>query len=626
MLLRDSGICPEVAAARGYFTALTKAQLRDLGFPGSQQRVPSLVLPIFDIRGELATYQLRPDSPRLGKNGKPTKYETKFGASVVLDVPKSARTWVKDPGRPLFITEGVRKSDAAASKGLACVALLGVWNFRDGRGVLPDWEYIPLKSRKVYVCFDSDVMEKREVHDALARLRAVLQGRGADVRLIYLPAGEGGSKVGLDDYLASHSVDELLPCATDELRAVVPQDEGTETRPELPPAEPRTLDEVVACFRRWLHLPDLRALYALLGAVAANRMAGPPVWLLIVGPPGNGKTELLQSLVTLPDVHRAATLTEASLLSGTPRKEHATGAQGGLLRAIGGFGFLVFKDFTSILSMHREARGGLLAALREIYDGEWTRHVGVDGGQTLSWTGKVAVLAGCTQSIDQHHAVMGSMGERFLLFRQPVVEGREQTLSALGHAGREGEMRAELVDAVRGLFAGISLPDRPPEVNAAEREELVRIASVAVRCRSAVQRDGYNREIELIPDPEAPARMALALNQLFAGMICIGVERPMAWSIVSKIALDCMPALRRSLLDALDRKSLSTFDAAAAVGYPVVTARRALEDLEAHHVVKRTGDGRSKKETWQLVPDVANAVRAATVPETSGTFTHMEGQ
>ena len=89
---------------------------------------------------------------------------------------------------------------------------------------------------------------------------------------------------------------------------------------------------------------------------------------------------------------QAATITVAGLLSGTPKKQRDKGAQGGLLRQIGDFGFIVLKDFGSILSMHTETRAEVLAALREIYDGAWTRHVGSDGGRTLAWQGKVGLL------------------------------------------------------------------------------------------------------------------------------------------------------------------------------------------------------------------------------------------
>jgi hypothetical protein len=47
-------------------------------------------------------------------------------------------------------------------------------------------------------------------------------------RLIYLPAGKGAKKQGVDDYLASgHTVDELLEYATPDLKSP-PHDEEPE--------------------------------------------------------------------------------------------------------------------------------------------------------------------------------------------------------------------------------------------------------------------------------------------------------------------------------------------------------------------------------------------------------------
>lgn len=57
---------------------------------------------------------------------------------------------------------------------------------------------------------------------------------------------------------------------------------------------------------------------------------------------------------------------------------------GGLVRKIGDRGVLVIKDVTSILSMDRNVRAGVLAALREIYDGRWEHNVGVSSGLTLT--------------------------------------------------------------------------------------------------------------------------------------------------------------------------------------------------------------------------------------------------
>jgi len=182
-LIKKSGISPKVAKARGYRSITNRAELERLGFSAAQRIVPALLIPIWNVAGEIATYQLRPDVPRI-RDGKPVKYETLAGSRMVLDVPPMARKWLGDPKRPLFITEGARKADAAVSKDLCCIAPLGVWNWRgrnkDGGTVaLPDWESVALNKRQVYIVFDSDVMQKRAVYSALVRLKKFLESRGA---------------------------------------------------------------------------------------------------------------------------------------------------------------------------------------------------------------------------------------------------------------------------------------------------------------------------------------------------------------------------------------------------------------------------------------------------------------
>jgi len=135
---------------------------------------------------------------------------------MALDVPLPARRSIGEPSRPLLITEGARKADSAVSAGLCCIALLGVWSWRGtnelgGKTVLSDWESVALKGadgvgREVYIVFDSDILTKASVHAALVRLKSFLELRGAIVRVIRLPAGEGGTKVGLDDFLAADRI------------------------------------------------------------------------------------------------------------------------------------------------------------------------------------------------------------------------------------------------------------------------------------------------------------------------------------------------------------------------------------------------------------------------------------
>ncbi len=215
MIRQCSAIADDVIEARGYRSVTAKPDMADLGFSRPQSLVPTLVIPIWNIHGEVAFHHHRPDEPRR-RNGKPVKYEFPRGIKMVVDVHPFVREAVRNPAIPLFVTEGVKKADAAISSGVCCIALLGVWNWRGtnehgGRTTLPDWDGIALKGRIVYVVFDSDAASNRSVQTAMIRLKEFLDSRGAQTKIISLPPCADGSKVGLDDYLASgKSLDVLL--------------------------------------------------------------------------------------------------------------------------------------------------------------------------------------------------------------------------------------------------------------------------------------------------------------------------------------------------------------------------------------------------------------------------------
>lgn len=219
MLRDESGIADAVIQARGYRTIDDPAELRKLGFAPSQCRAPGLLLPLWTTDGQNSMHVYRPDVPRVlhdRKSGqdKPVKYETPKGAGTRLDCPPTCQPMLQDPAIRLWLTEGQKKADSLASRGLCAVALLGVWNFvgknaSGGVTLLADFDYIALNGRDVVICFDSDVMGKQAVQAALQRLTEHLQRKGATVGRVYLPANSAG-KVGVDDYLAGgHTVAEL---------------------------------------------------------------------------------------------------------------------------------------------------------------------------------------------------------------------------------------------------------------------------------------------------------------------------------------------------------------------------------------------------------------------------------
>jgi Primase C terminal 1 (PriCT-1) len=422
--------------------------------------------------------------------------------------------------------------------------------------------------------------------------------------------------------LPAEEVEELVKDVPRRYSPATPSSNGqghtelAHTPVSQPP--PIDLDGVLAVFDRWLYLESPDPVLVVLGAVAANLRPGDPFWLELIASPGGGKTELLASLSYLPGVRFAATITEASLLSGTPRKDKAADSKGGLLREIGDHGLLVLKDFGSVLSMHREARAAVLAALREVYDGSWTRYVGTDGGRSLAWWGKVGLIAAVTPVVDRHHAVMAALGERFTSYRLPPIDEERAARAALAHAGREAAMRAELATAVASFFRGLDLQSEPEARTEEEERLLVGMATLATRARSSVERDGYSRDIELVPAPEAPARLASGLDRLRAGLRCIGLGRSDAWRIVAKAAIDCVPEPRRTVLDLMvDGRTRTTTEVADAVSLPTQTSRRTLEDLAAHRLLNRQGGGQGKADLWQARTWTTERYVMA-VPEMSG--------
>jgi hypothetical protein len=340
-------------------------------------------------------------------------------------------------------------------------------------------------------------------------------------------------------------------------------------------------------FQKALHLPDCGALEMCLGAYAANRMEGDPVWLMVVGPPSGGKGEQLTPLSKLRYVHQAAQVSEASLLSGTPKKEHSQGATGGLLKAIGSFGILHMKDFTSVFTMNRDEKGKAISALRQVYDGRWDRPIGAGGARTLSWEGKLGLIAGVTESIDSEHALMSKLGPRFILFRMPKLERDQQARKALGTNEHVERMRRNLREIIEEFFSDFDFSQKPSKLSKTDENWLVRLADFSTAARSSVERAPYTHEIEQIPESEGPGRLIRALQQLWAGLELIGVDHSRRRYLIQKAALDSIPPIRRICINYLsEHGESSSSEISDSCRYSHSTIARNLEDLQCHSVVE----------------------------------------
>ncbi len=349
-----------------------------------------------------------------------------------------------------------------------------------------------------------------------------------------------------------------------------------------------SLDDLIATFRRWYHLPVVDHIVLALATVVANRMPGPAVWLAIVGQSSGGKSTVLEALEALACVHPIDDVSVAGLLSGSQGTDDEV--TGGVLASAGDHDTLMISDMSTVTDMHHEAKGRFMAALRRVYDGSYSRAVGTAGGRSFKWGGdgrKIGFLGGAVD-LDEAVGMMGALGQRFVLYRLPEV-GDDDAVAMAERAdanrGAKAQARTEVRSAVADLLDSLGdLSEREP----AHHQDVATLASLARfagQLRGATKRDPRTRELEGRIPPEAPARLAEVLGQLLAAMEVLGVEAVDAWRLVAKVALDGCPDRRRLTLEALlgSAGRLTTRHVTAAVAVAGKNAvRRDLQDLTAH--------------------------------------------
>lgn len=352
-----------------------------------------------------------------------------------------------------------------------------------------------------------------------------------------------------------------------------------------------SIQGIIDLFQRTMWLPDPGIVSVVLAGVAANRLPGDPVWLLVVGPSSSGKTEVLGTLNDLPECHPVSSLTEAGLLSGGLSKDDA--ATGGLLLQLGARGLIVAPEFGTVLTEHASTRNRLFTCLREVYDGCFVRRLGTAGGRTFAWSGHAGLIGACTEAIDTPAVDLGLLGERFTYYRIPTSSPDDDVMAcqvAANNAGHQPEIRAERAKAVSAFFADLVLPDDLPPLSDAEQQRLSTLATLGARLRSPVVRDGYQRSIETVPGHERPMRLFAQLRQLHAGLVVIGTAPDEAWRLLAQVALGGTHPGRRAIVeDLLARPGVhATANVAGHARLPSTTARRHLEDLVAHGVLELT--------------------------------------
>jgi AAA domain/Domain of unknown function (DUF3854) len=259
--LRRSGLSDETIEQAGLYSVRPGDITKLTGVKSVQSLLAFPYSPTF------TRYKVFPPMKKL-------RYAQPKDSGVHLYIPPMVREAVHDPRGTLWMVEGEKKALKGCQEDLVCVALGGLWNWLQGGKLIDEIAALPLQDRRVVLAPDSDVWRRRDLQEAVTRLAQALAWRGAKLDACVLPDGPGRTKTGLDDYLVSHTVQQL--CAL-ECRALVGAN-GEKVYPSLD-AVGYTLHDL-----QRMDIPDIQwAVEDLL----------PEGLAFIAGPPSLGKSMLL---------------------------------------------------------------------------------------------------------------------------------------------------------------------------------------------------------------------------------------------------------------------------------------------------------------------------------------------
>jgi putative DNA primase/helicase len=206
--LRASGLNDDTIVAAGIKSETDyrtlAVYLKRKGYPAKNG--PAIVIPFFDSNGDVILRRVKPDNPPK-YNGKKQKYLQPSGVPCLPYIlPSVRRELERDPTAAVYITEGEKKALSVTQHVRPCIGLTGIdcWHRKQSAALLPDLASIGWKGRPVRIVFDAPAND--DVLRAESELAAALQREGAEVKIVRLPPGPNGEKVGVDDFLVANGV------------------------------------------------------------------------------------------------------------------------------------------------------------------------------------------------------------------------------------------------------------------------------------------------------------------------------------------------------------------------------------------------------------------------------------
>lgn len=376
-------------------------------------------------------------------------------------------------------------------------------------------------------------------------------------------------------------------------------------------------------------LPNTSVALKLMLAVATSGVRNNPVmlWLLFIGSPSSGKTELLKLIKKIPHVISLDTLTQNSFISG----ERETDKQKvyDLLKELDRK-CLIVKDWTAVLSQDERMTKKILGDLTGVYDGSFEKFSSARG--KISYDAEFSHLGAITPAtLNRHHNYLNMIGPRFLFYTIPSLSKEEENKSFDTIFSKENRKEAEerlstlvfnyLVYLNESQIVLKPLNDEVKTYLKLAARFVARGRGIVILQKNSFVDEGskevtyYEPQDIQIEQPFRAIQQLISLAEYLAfvgGKKTVGLEE---LEIIKEVVISSMPADRSQALRVLlatDNGEITAQQLKDQSDKSIKTARRLLDELTHLGLVEKVKGTGQLASTYKIADEFKNFILRST--------------
>ena len=355
-------------------------------------------------------------------------------------------------------------------------------------------------------------------------------------------------------------------------------------------------------YKSSIHIPDENVLDIIYATIIANRRPGQPLWLILIGASGSGKSSYLEVIKGNEIISRDSLKVHTLISDYRVAKEDIS-----LLPQLHQK-TLILTDLSSILTLPADQQETIWGQLREAYKGRFEYHSGV---RHVSFECRFGLIAAAVPLLNIERELLRSLGERFFYFHIKYGEYDRQKAGNNIKAMWDKENRRYniLSNASRNFLDNFKV-DNSINLEAEEKNWVVSICDLVSLLRSSVYRDRYRRWILERPSIEVHSRLSMQFLKFTWALKQLGIMD--FKKVIMKLAFSSVPSLRLSVisrcaqLGSITQKELSSH-----TGLPHQRISEIFQELIALKAIKeKAPSSQFKLSSYTLTQDIWEKLHA----------------